>query len=174
MSIVLKSNPLWVGDGPRFLSALLDIPMIQKRSWRALCSFFVKQPAVIARYTKHQLLLGLFGLCTTAFVATICIKITSHLFLYLEEQFRGTGVALFILIYASVGWQLNRLIRSKKRLPQPLLRTCRHHCPGELVQCLIRSLPARWQPSPCRGRVGVRITFRDLFGVHSHYGLLAR
>jgi putative peptide zinc metalloprotease protein len=119
MSIVLKSNPLWVGDGPRFLSALLDIPMIQKRSWSALRRFFVRQPAVIARYTKHQFLLGLFGLCSTAFVATICIKITSQLFLYLEEQFRGAGVALFIAIYASVGWQINRLIRNKKRLRQP-------------------------------------------------------
>ena len=86
MSIVIQSNPLWIGDGPRFLSALLDIPMIQKGSWNALRSFFVRQPAVIARYTKHQFLLGLFGLCSTAFVvSTICIQITSSLFLYLEE-----------------------------------------------------------------------------------------
>ena len=40
----------------------------------------------------------------------------------------------------------------------PLLHTCRRHYPGGTGRCSRRSLPDRWQPSPCSGRVGFRIT----------------
>ena len=40
------------------------------------------------------------------------------------------------------------------RAPLP---TCRHPYPGELARCSLRSLPARYQPSPCFNWVGVRI-----------------
>jgi putative peptide zinc metalloprotease protein len=116
--IVILSNPLWMGDGPRFLAALLDNPSIQKAPWNHLRSFFVKQPAVIARYKKYGLLLGLFGLCSTAFVVFYLSIIISQLFLYLEGEFRGAGVALFILICIYVAWRANRMIRGRKLLQQ--------------------------------------------------------
>ena len=40
----------------------------------------------------------------------------------------------------------------------PLVHTCRRHYPGGTGRCSRRSLPDRWQPSPCSGRVGFRIT----------------
>ena len=91
ISIVILSNPFWLGDGPRFLSALLDIPSIQKAPWSSLRSFFVKQPAAIARYKKHRFLIGLFGLCSTAFVVFYCTKILSQVFLYLYESIVAQG-----------------------------------------------------------------------------------
>ena len=40
----------------------------------------------------------------------------------------------------------------------PLVHTCRRHYPGGTGRCSRRSLPDRWQPSPCSGRVSFRIT----------------
>ena len=39
----------------------------------------------------------------------------------------------------------------------PLFHTCHRHCPGGTGRCSRRSLPDRWQPSPCFGRVGFRV-----------------
>ena len=49
----------------------------------------------------------------------------------------------------------------------PPFHTCRRYYPGGTGRCLRRSLPDRWQPSPCSGRIGFRIaSFRDLRSVH--------
>ena len=40
----------------------------------------------------------------------------------------------------------------------PLFHACCRQCPGGNGRCSRRSLPDRWQPSPCGRRVGFRIT----------------
>jgi hypothetical protein len=57
------------------------------------------------------------------------------------------------------------------------LCTCRASREAGIIcaRCLLRSLPARCQPSPAYNWVGVRhSSFRGLLGVHSYYGLYAR
>ena len=114
-AILLNSNPLWLGDGPRFLSALLDIPDVQERSRHALLSFFVRQPAVIARYRKHRLLFGLLGLGTVTFIVAFVGWLAIKWFPYLEQNFRGTGVALFVLIVIYVTFGIRHITRARKK-----------------------------------------------------------
>ena len=45
----------------------------------------------------------------------------------------------------------------------PLFHACRHQYPGGTGRCSRRSLPDRWQPSPCGGRVGFRIAGFEAF-----------
>ena len=47
--------------------------------------------------------------------------------------------------------------RASRVASTPLFHTCRHHYPGGNGRCSRRSLPGRWQPSPCSRRVGFRI-----------------
>ncbi len=48
---------------------------------------------------------------------------------------------------------------------------CAHvltHTPAIRTRCLLRSLPAPWQPSPCLNRVGVRIALFEACSVFTH------
>ena len=91
MSIVIQSNPLWIGDGPRFLSALLDIPRHSKGTVERPAQLFCKAACRYCTLQKAQLLLGLFGLCSMAFVVIYCTIIISGAVLYLEKSFVALG-----------------------------------------------------------------------------------
>ena len=121
MALLLGSNPLWRGDGSRFLSVLFDVPNIQKRSRSALFGFFVKRPAVIERYSKNVLLLGLFGLVSMAFLLVVLgflAFIILRVFLSLEERFQGAGVALFVLAVVYIAFSIRRATKARKRTPR--------------------------------------------------------
>jgi putative peptide zinc metalloprotease protein len=120
MVLLLGSNPLWRGDGSRFLSVLFDVPDIQERSRRALFGFFVKRPAVIERYSKNVHLLGLFGLVSMAFLLVVLgflALMILRVFLSLEERFQGAGVALFVLAVVYIAFSIRRAIKARKRTP---------------------------------------------------------
>ena len=116
--LLLGSNPLWRGDGSRFLSVLFDVPNIQKRARSALFGFFVKRPVVIERYSKNVRLLGLFGLLSMAFLLVVLgflAIIILRVFLSLEERFQGAGVALFVLTAAYIAFSIRRATKVRKR-----------------------------------------------------------
>ena len=73
---------------------------------KAACRYSALPKAQIPHWPVWTLFHGIRG--------NVLHNNTSRLFLYLEEQFRGTGVALFILLYTSVAWQANRLVRDKR------------------------------------------------------------
>lgn len=114
MSLVFIANPLWRGDGSTFLSALLDIPDIQRRSRNALLGLFFRQPTVIARYSKHRLVLGLIGLASLTFFLLVLGFIIYKAFTYLESHYQGAGVALFLLVSVYVSLTIRRQIKAKK------------------------------------------------------------
>lgn len=121
IGLMLGANPLWPGDGATFLSALLEIPNIQKRSRSALLAFFVRRPSVIARHARRSLALGLFGLASLFLLAAVFGFIAFKAFTHLESHYRGAGVALFLLLGAHVSLTLRRRMtaRSAARLAAP-------------------------------------------------------
>ena len=50
----------------------------------------------------------------------------------------------------------------------PLFHACRRQYPGGNGRCFRRSLPDRWQPSPCGRRVGFRITGSGVCSAFTH------
>lgn len=108
VGLILVANPLWRGDGVNFLSAWLDVPHLQKRSKRAMLSFFIRQPEVLTRHTKHRIALGLFGLAAATFFLVIVVFLAYTIFRILEAQFQGAGVALFLLLVAYVSLTVKR------------------------------------------------------------------
>ncbi len=117
LAILLQSNPLWRGDGPRFLSAWLEIPDIEKRRNRALLGLFIKEPAVIGRYTsRHRLFFALMGLVSTLFLVAVFGFVGWNVFLDLEKNFQGTGVAAFLVLIVIAFYGLFRTLRSIKEI----------------------------------------------------------
>lgn len=109
IGLFFVANPLWNGDGSRFLSAVLDFPDLHRRSRSALRAFFVDTPATVARHRRHSTVLGLFGLASVAVVCAFAAFIAHRLFTYLELNHRGAGVALFVLLGSYVSLKLWRV-----------------------------------------------------------------
>lgn len=116
ISLIFVGNPLWKGDGANFVSAWLEIPQMQERSRRALKGFFIRQPAVIVRHSKHRLALGLFGLASTAFFLAFVSFIVYVIFTRMEGRWQGAGVALFLGLACYVGFMIQRQKKARRKL----------------------------------------------------------
>jgi len=114
LALLLASNPLRNADGANFLATLLNIPNLQERAKRAMLAVFIREPEVIRRYQKHGFLLTLLGFTSTLFMVMILGFVGARIFTGLEGQFRGAGVALFLLIVGYVAFTIRRLTRLKK------------------------------------------------------------
>lgn len=112
--LLFAANPLWPGDGARFVSAWLNIPNIHQRARGALLAFFIKQPAVIRRHSPHALALGLMGLASLALFLALLGFISYKVFTYLESRYHGAGVALFLLLAAYLSLNMRRQLEARK------------------------------------------------------------
>jgi putative peptide zinc metalloprotease protein len=115
ISLAFVANPLWRGDGSNFLSALINVPNLYKRSRSTLWGFFVPQPSVISRHARHRILLGLFGLASTLFFIALIGFIGLKVFNYLEQQYQGSGVSLFLFLAAYISFNLRRQAQAAKQ-----------------------------------------------------------
>ena len=107
-SLLFVANPFWRGDGSSFLSAWLETPgNIRQSSFKALIGFVFGRPAAIARYSRHNVWLGLFGLIALAMFCGYLGFVVYTLFHYLESKFHGFGVALFLIFGAYAGFSLH-------------------------------------------------------------------
>ena len=114
IAILLESNPLWRGDGPRFLSALLNVPNIQTRRNRALRGLFFKQPSVLHRYSsRHRIFFALLGLISCTLLVGVFGFVGWNVFLDLQGAAKGTGVALFVL---GIGWGIYAVFGTRKTI----------------------------------------------------------
>ncbi len=115
ISLFFVANPFWQGDGSNFLSALLDAPNIHKRSRNALRSFFFKPPRAISRHARYSLILGLMGLISWLLLVFIAGFIAFRIFEYLEHNYHGAGVSLFIILAMYISLSIYRRIRAQKK-----------------------------------------------------------
>lgn len=119
VSLLFVGNPLWRGgDGATFLSAWLDQPNIQKRWTSALKDYFVRQPAVVARYRKRSLWLGLLGLAVLGLFTFALGYFAFKIFTFLEATYSGAGVVLFLALAGYIAYNVRRqsVAREEKAL----------------------------------------------------------
>lgn len=98
IGLLFVANPLWNGDGARFLSALFDSHDLHRQARNALQDFFIKSPAAIARHQKRSLALGVFGFISMLLTFAFFVFVGQKLFIYLESRYHGGGVVLFLLV----------------------------------------------------------------------------
>lgn len=114
MGLLFVANPFWRGDGANFLSTWLEAPNLHQRSRRALMGFIFRQPAAIVRHSRHNILLGLFGLSSLALFCGFLSFVVYGIFHYLESRYLGAGVALFLVLGAYASLSLRRQSSASK------------------------------------------------------------
>lgn len=115
VGLLFVANPLWRGgDGANFLSAWLDTPNVQQR-WRAsLTHYFVRQPAVVSRYQKPSIMLGLLGLAVLVLFVTVLGFVAYKVFTFMEHSYQGAGVALFLGLAGYIAYNVRRQSLAKQ------------------------------------------------------------
>jgi putative peptide zinc metalloprotease protein len=110
ISNIFVSNPLMESDGYRLLTIYFDKPDLRERAYRALKFSTSKQPEVIAQYVDTSNSLKIYALACLLFIVLILAIVGWVVANWLESNYRGLGVAVFLLL---VIYQLRRYWVSK-------------------------------------------------------------
>ena len=113
LTLLFVANPFF-GSGARFMSAWLDTPDIQQSSRKSLMGLLFGRPAAIARHSRHNVRVILFGLLSLVLFWGIVGFIVFGIFNTLETRFQGAGVALFLFLGAIASFSLYRQSIAKK------------------------------------------------------------
>ncbi len=109
---LLTANPLWPGDGARYLGLLVNQPRWQHRAafaWGALNRG--QRPVGI---TADGLL---YGAASGVFLVALVVLLASRVFLELRDLGRGAGVVVFLVGLLLVGDFLRRRFRRSAAAP---------------------------------------------------------
>jgi multidrug resistance efflux pump len=112
-SFLISAFPLFPGEGYRLMCAYFDQPMLRERSFAYIFRLGRAGNGPTSATERWAFVLyGIGSLLTSAFLATLVAAYTSAA---LEGHFGGTGVAIFLGLFALVvAWFLVTRGRSKK------------------------------------------------------------
>jgi multidrug resistance efflux pump len=100
-AFLFTANPLWPSSaGYHCLSSLLDRRYLQFRALRFLEMRLKRRPAPPALSTSNKWGLLLFGAAMIFYFGTFITVVLFYIGAYLEQRYRGTGVAMFLAIVA--------------------------------------------------------------------------
>lgn len=97
-SNLFVSNPFMESDGYRLLTIYFDKPDLRERAYRALKFSTSKQPEVIAQYVDTSNYLKVYALACVAFIVLVLAIVFWIVANWLENNYRGLGVAVFLLL----------------------------------------------------------------------------
>jgi putative peptide zinc metalloprotease protein len=106
------ANPFMKGDGYRLLTIYLERPALRETAFRTLKSVFKPQPEVLDRHTDNKLAMHLYALSIIIFMVVVIGFIMYIIGNWLELNYRGFGVFIFMILVLTV-WSS---FRQRKRL----------------------------------------------------------
>jgi putative peptide zinc metalloprotease protein len=112
VSGLFVANPLLDTDGAKLLALKLDQPDLRNKAFRALKFSTSKQPSVIAQYVDTATYLKVYALACVVFIVLLLGVVAWLVATWLENNYRGLGVAVFLLLAC---YQAMRQWRSKKK-----------------------------------------------------------
>ncbi|MFK7939331.1 MAG: hypothetical protein AB8B82_08125 [Roseovarius sp.] len=110
-------NPLWPADGYNWLAARLKRPHLRRQSMRLTAMVLRGRRPPEGLRSGEATALFLYAILSIVFSATIIFLVLQTIALALEEQLRGTGVAIFCVILAMFTIFMLSLRPSKTRAP---------------------------------------------------------
>lgn len=116
MTLLFVANPLLGADGYRFLSTYFNSPNLRKNANRSLKHLFFKPPEVISRYTENKVSLVFYASVSILFLVMLIFFVGYTLAHWLESEYRGFGVAVFILLVAYMILRIKYLSLKKKQM----------------------------------------------------------
>lgn len=118
VGFLFVANPLWRADGYNLLTILLGTPNLKERARVSARGLFRGRPGVIKRYAKHTGVLAIYAVASALFLIALVGFLATNLARRLESDYRGAGVALFVVIVIYVVhnyFRRARAIREQKQ-----------------------------------------------------------
>lgn len=116
MTLLFVANPLLGADGYRFLSTYFNSPNLRKNANRSLKYIFFKPPEVISRYTESKLSLLFYASASIIFLILLIVFVGYTLARWLEAEYKGFGIAVFIFLIAYLILRIKFLSIKKKQM----------------------------------------------------------
>ena len=111
------ANPLWWGDGYVWLATHLGLPRLRDRAFRVL-GLYVRgrrPPAGLAPLERYALVGYIVASISYVLLLLSMVMLTKAI--YLESQYQGIGVVLFLILVAMVmRWWLYRRTHKRQRI----------------------------------------------------------
>jgi len=112
ITFLLTVNPLSAKDGYEVLANYLELPNLRTLAFQALFGLPTRRPEAAALIRENKLALQAYGLAAALYIAVLAFAILYLLATYLESNFSGTGVAIFIALCLVLGlrtmWKIRR------------------------------------------------------------------
>lgn len=115
-AFLFTANPLWRADGYMWMAAWFRMPDLREQSYRLLGLILRGKP--IPEMLSRREIRGLlfYAVISIAFTTALIMLVLSTVAFALEEQFRGTGVAMFAAIMAMVmAFFINRRNQNREK-----------------------------------------------------------
>jgi len=98
ISLALLGNPLLKAAGYRLLTAYLDEPLLREKASRALFRGLTRRAPPQGEDEQDTLALRAYALASIIFLVTLLGVVATYVARWLELNYQGTGVALFLLL----------------------------------------------------------------------------
>jgi len=124
--LIIVANPLFPGSGYQVLTTLLDTPNLRQKANRALFSHFSKNKRAAAQEDEEsQFALKIYALASLIFIVLLLGFIAFILARWLELNYQGTGVIIFLALFTYLVLYFRRQIRMRKAERQAKLNVAK-------------------------------------------------
>ena len=113
ISLLMSANPMGTGDGYAVMSAILEQTNLRGKSLRALFSPLLPRRMKIDMESSRLGALRIYGILTIAYILTLIGLIIYFSAIWLESNFQGTGVLIFLLLLLAMITQVFQRIRMR-------------------------------------------------------------
>jgi putative peptide zinc metalloprotease protein len=126
ISFLFVANPLLGGAGYRFLSEWSGVENLRQKAFARLKSFFSRRPAVVMQYMDRSPAVLVYGLMSVLFTLALVGFISMTAARWLELNYRGLGVAVFLLVLVYLFFRFvyeKLVIRRRRRRAEALVES---------------------------------------------------
>lgn len=116
ISLFFVINPLVNSDGYRLITLYYDLPDVRKMAVRSIRNIFLPTPDVVKKHTTDRMALKIYGLASLLFIILLISFIGYTAASWLETNYHGFGVFLFLLLTTYILLRARYLTKARKVL----------------------------------------------------------
>lgn len=115
-SLILVANPLIKTSGYHVLSTLMGMPNLKQKANRALFARFSKRATALVDDDESQFALRMYALASFLFLFAVVGVVGIVAARWLELNYQGTGVALFLTVFTYLVLRFRRQMRHRRAI----------------------------------------------------------
>ncbi|MDH3281742.1 MAG: efflux RND transporter periplasmic adaptor subunit, partial [Gammaproteobacteria bacterium] len=115
ISFLFTANPLATSNGYAFLATLLNMPNLRQKAYRALLGrLFRARRTPDSQDEEHRFALRAYAVASILFLVALLGTVLILAARWLELNYQGTGVAIFVALVVLLGWKFRRQIKQRR------------------------------------------------------------